>query len=317
MVTEKPDADASKTQYEYQIFDGFLRPRQVQARGPNGGRLVTDTWYNSTGNVDRVSEPYFAFGAPSGNLLPTEDVDTDLQTGYVYDGADRVTDVIAFSAGHEQYRTRTIYGGDRTSVVPPAGGTATTSITDARGQVTQIWYHKGGQPTGEHDTTTYKYTPAGQLALVTNQAGTEWSYTYDQLGRKKTAVDPDAGTTQFFYDEVDRVVKTVNERSKTFETDYDDLGRVTATYEVTAAGRVKQTETQWDRRFKGQQYAQIRYVNGQQYVMATTNQDSLYRPTEVRYSIPADAGEALKGLYVFTTSYNTDGTVQGDRKSVV
>ncbi|MEV4352142.1 polymorphic toxin-type HINT domain-containing protein [Actinoplanes sp. NPDC049596] len=311
VVTEKPDSDATKTQYEYQIFDGFLRPRQVQAPAPGGRRLVTDTWYTSTGKVDRVSEPYAADGAPAPVLLPTEDVDTDLQTGYVYDGADRVTDVIAFSAGHEQYRTTTSYGGDRTMVTPPTGGTATTSITDARGQTTAIWYHKGATPTGAHDTTTYKYTPAGLLSEVTNQAGTKWGYTYDQLGRKKTAVDPDAGTTTFTYDEVDRVTRTVNQRGKTFDTEYDDLGRVTGTFEVTTAGRTQLTETQWDRKFKGQQYAQIKFVNGQQYVVATTNQDALYRPTEVKYSIPADAGDALKGVYTFTTSYNTDGTVQG------
>ncbi|GLW35249.1 polymorphic toxin-type HINT domain-containing protein [Actinoplanes regularis] len=313
IITEKPDTNPAKTQYEYQIYDGFMRPRQVQAPGPNGGRLVTDTWYTSTGQVDRVSEPYYAAGTPSGNLLPTENVDTDIQTGYVYDGVGRVTDVISFSAGKEVTRSRTVYEGDRTHSIPPAGGVATTAISDARGQLTELWHYKDAAAGigSAHDTTRYEYTPAGQLSLVRNNAGTEWKTTYDQLGRKTSTIDPDAGTTRFEYDVMDRLVRTVNARQQTIETEYDDLGRTTGTFEVTATGRTQLTKAVYDTKAKGQLYTSTRFVNGQQYIAATTILDNLYRPTEVKYIVPQDAGANLAGTYTFTTSYNVDGTIQG------
>ncbi|BBH68009.1 hypothetical protein ACTI_46940 [Actinoplanes sp. OR16] len=309
--TEKPDVEASKTQVEYQIFDGFMRPRQLQVQGPNGGRLVSDTWYNGIGSVDRTSEPYFAAGAPAGQLLPTEHADTDQETGYVYDGAGRISHTITFSKGKELWRSSTAYEGDRAHLTPPKGGTATTSISDARGRMVQLWHYEGGTPTGTHKTTFYDYTPAGQLAKVTDPDGNIWASTYDQVGRKVTSSDPDAGTTSFGYDVVDRLTSTQDARGRKIETVYDDLGRVTGTFEVAGTTRTQLTKNVYDSLMKGQPYSSTRYVNGQEYITATTAMDNLYRPLRSIYSIPADAGTNLAGVYTFNSSYNADGTQQG------
>ena len=36
---------------QYELYDGHLRPRQIQSEGPESGRLVTDTFYTGTGQV--------------------------------------------------------------------------------------------------------------------------------------------------------------------------------------------------------------------------------------------------------------------------
>jgi len=315
--TEKAGKNANDPFVEFQIYDGFMRPRQVQTEGPakndgTPGRLVADTWYTSTGQVDRVSEPYYADGAPSGGLLPTLDVDTDRQTRYLYDGADRVTSTLAMSAGHEKWRTTTVYEGDRTHVTPPAGGVATTSIIDAGGNVEQRWHYKGSTPSGDHDTTKYTYTPAGQLSTVTDPDGNVWEYYYDQLGRKTRTEDPDAGKTSYGYDNVDRLTSTTDARGRRIDTEYDVLGRATGTFEVKPdASRVQLTKSDYDEKAKGQLYKSTRFVNGQAYISAVMILDNLYRPLETRYIVPADAGENLAGSYTFTSSYNIDGTAQG------
>jgi hypothetical protein len=40
----------------------------------------------------------------------------------------------------EQWRTTTIPDGDRTTTIPPAGGTASTTITNGLGQTVQLLY---------------------------------------------------------------------------------------------------------------------------------------------------------------------------------
>jgi RHS repeat-associated protein len=309
--TEKPDVEPSRTQVDYQIFDGFMRPRQVQAPGPNGGRLVSDTWYNAIGNVERTSEPYFAAGAASGALLPTEHADTDQETGFVYDGAGRVKHTITFSKGKELWRSSTAYEGDRAHLTPPQGGTATTSISDARGRMVQLWHYQGGTPTGSHDTTFYDYTPGGQLEKVTDPDGNSWTTKYDQIGRKVSSTDPDSGSTTYTYDEVDRLTSTQDARGRKIQTEYDDLGRVTGTFEVVGSARTQLTKNVYDSLSKGQPYSSTRYVNGQEYTSATIAVDNLYRPLRSIYSIPADAGTNLAGVYYFNSSYNADGTQQG------
>ncbi|GAA2521109.1 RHS repeat-associated core domain-containing protein [Winogradskya humida] len=298
---------------EWQIFDGFLRPRQVQGEGPDG-RMVADTWYTSTGEVDRMGEARWVTGSPSSELLLTNRNDPDLSTGYLYDGLDRVTDTITFVAGQEKWRSRTYYGGDRTYVQPPQGGVATATITDARGQVTEQWQFKtnpaSGKPSGAHDTTKYTYTAAGQLATVTDPDQDVWSYAYNQAGQRISATDPDSGTGTFAYDTAGRLLSTEDARHRKIETEYDDLGRVTATYEVAGTVRTPLTKQTWDVKAKGQPYISTRFVNNQQYASAVMTMDDFYRPLETRYVIPADAGSGLSGTYSFFTAYNTDGTLQ-------
>lgn len=53
------------------------------------------------------------------------------QAETVFDGAGRETVAKHVPHGAEQWRTTTTYGGDRTSVDPPTGGTATTSCDES------------------------------------------------------------------------------------------------------------------------------------------------------------------------------------------
>ncbi|MBN1173405.1 MAG: hypothetical protein JXA67_14635, partial [Micromonosporaceae bacterium] len=294
---------------EYQVYDGFLRPRQTQAPGTAGGRLVTDTFYTATGQVAKANDTYYAAGAPAGDLLPVTDGDVDLQMVYAYDGADRVTDTITLVAGQERWRTVTSYGGDRVHIDPPAGGTPTTTISDARGRTVEVRHYSGAGPAGDFEATGYAYTPGGLLSQVVDPSGNTWSYGYDQRGRKTWAEDPDAGRTTLGYDDRDLLTSTTDARGVTVSSVYDVLGRQTATYQGDPVTGTKLSVWVYDTLLKGQLSYSSRYVNGQAYTVAIPGRDEFYRALRIRYSIPADGG-ALKGTYTFNTAYNRDGTVQ-------
>ncbi|WP_433042736.1 RHS repeat-associated core domain-containing protein [Dactylosporangium sp. CS-033363] len=298
---------------QWDIYDGHLRPRQVQSEGPENGRLVADTFYTATGQVKKTYATYHAAGAPSDQLLVVDNGDVDGQTWFEYDGADRPVAEITAVAGDERWRTTTTYAGDRVHVDPPDGGVAATTIADARGQKTALRRYKGGSPTGDYEETTYTWTAAGQMASLTDPAGNEWTWEYDQRGRQTAINDPDAGRTETTYDDLDRPETTKDARNNLLTTVYDKIGRKTAVWSGTVTTGTKLAGWTYDTLYKGQLYSATRYVDGKAYGVFYTNLDDAYRVKSTTYSVPSVPGmEGLAGQYTFTTTYNRDGSLQGN-----
>ncbi|MET7961534.1 polymorphic toxin-type HINT domain-containing protein [Micromonospora zamorensis] len=307
--TERRQNDGSYS-VEYKLHDGHLRPRQVQTEGPDGTRLIADTFYTGTGKLAKTYATYSVAGTPTDAIYPAVNGDVNGQTLYVYDGADRVKAEIFAVAGNEKWRTTSTYSGDRTSVDPPQGGTPTTTVMNALGQTTQLLQYKGADPSGPADTTAYTYTKAGQLATVTDPAGNVWRHKYDQLGRKIESTDPDSGTSTTQYDDLDRAVSTVSGAGKRISTTYDDIGRRTALYKGTAATGELLSSWTYDLEMLGHLSSTSRWVDGAEYATYVGTYDEFYRPHATYYQVPEHAGAELAGLYTFGTEYNRDGSIQ-------
>ncbi|MFF3246850.1 polymorphic toxin-type HINT domain-containing protein [Streptomyces sp. NPDC002870] len=310
--TEKVEIDGSYGS-EYQLYDGLLRPRQIQTEGPGGTRMVADSFYDGTGKVKKTNSTYNAAGAPSDELLIVHNGEVGAQSLLQFDGLGRTTAEITAVSGVEQWRSTITYNGERVDVDPPTGGVPTTTITDAGGRTTEMWHHHGASPSPStgHDTTKYTYTPAGQLETVTDAKNNVWRYEYDQLSRKTKSIDPDAGTSTTEYDSLDRPVKTTDGRGRQISTVYDKLGRPVTTWEGEANTGTKLTETRYDKAgWLGQAWASLSYISATEYFASVTQSlDNFYRPLKTAYTVPASQG-ALAGTYVFTNAYNRDGTVQ-------
>jgi RHS repeat-associated protein len=249
VVTTSTINDTGAYQASEQLYDSLGRLAETQDETADGGRDVTDTYYNSDGWKQLVSNSYYASGAPDGTLVGQPDKMVPSQTGYVYDGDGRVIRQIAYSMATETWETDTTYGGDYTTVTPkavsnnvdnlPQGGTAQTTFTDGRGLTTAIYqYHAGvpaspSDPASDYDQTQYTYTPAQQLATITDAAGNTWSYGYDLLGDQKSQSDPDAGAVSSLYDPAGQLMSTTDARGKTISYTYDADGRKTAEYDTT------------------------------------------------------------------------------------
>ncbi|MGW8748412.1 RHS repeat domain-containing protein [Streptomyces sp. NPDC055794] len=301
-----PNAVATKTlQHDgtyttsYQIYDGLLRERETQAPAVGtADRLITETRYDTRGLASKTYSSYYADGAPSATLVTAIDSAVPAMVENLYDGQGRVTDAIARHNGDEAYRTKTLYGGDRTTVIPPSGGTATTTITDVQGRTTELLQYTNADRT-QHQSTRYTYGKYDEPDTVTDPAGNTWTYTYDARGQKTDADDPDKGKTHTTYDTLGRATTVTDARGITLTSGYDDLGR----QRTLKKSSTLLAEWTYDTVAKGQLTSSTRYIDGKAYTTATTAYNDAYQPTESTVTIPTDAG-ALAGSYTWTFGYN-------------
>ncbi|WP_459246770.1 polymorphic toxin-type HINT domain-containing protein [Streptomyces youssoufiensis] len=300
----------------YVLYDGYLRPRQTQSPGPDGGRVLTDTFYDERGLTTKTFAPYYATDNPQKSLFkPADALSVESQTRHTYDGLGRETlaQEIAGNGdgGAVLATTRTVHGGDRTTVIPPEGGTATTTLVDARGKTSELWQHHTRSATAAHDTTRYRYTPSGELAEVTDPAGNTWTFAYDQLGRKVRTGDPDRGVTTHTYDDRGQLTSTTDARDTTLVHDYDGLGRRTGIREGDRTGKLRATWV-YDTLSgaKGHLAESTRYVDGAAYTSKVTMRDQLYQPMKTSIVIPEKEG-ALAGTHQTGTAYHANGLTAG------
>ncbi|PIB08088.1 hypothetical protein B1C81_16915 [Streptomyces sp. HG99] len=300
----------------YLLYDGFLRPRQTQQPGPDGGRLLTDTFYDERGLAAKEFATYYAEGAPSAGLFKPQDaLSVETQTRSTYDGLGRPTEVREIAGngdgGTVLNITKTIYGGDRTTVIPPVGGTATTTLTDARGQTTEVRQHHARSAEADYDTTKYAYTPRGELTKVTDAEGNAWTYGYDLLGQQIATSDPDKGSATSRYDDRGQLTSTTDARGTTLAYVHDGLGRQTELHKDSPTGELR-AKWVYDTisGAKGHLAESTRYDGANAYTAMVVAYDRLYRPQRTSVTVPSSEG-ALAGTYVTTTSYGVSGLVKG------
>ncbi|MFJ8646223.1 polymorphic toxin-type HINT domain-containing protein [Streptomyces sp. NPDC093546] len=306
VITTKKLLERGTYRTSYDIYDGALRLRQTQQPALDGGRVITDTFYDSRGLIWKENGAHFNDQAPSAGLWISDDNKVPASTRMEYDGMGRPVATIARKLGTETWRTTTSYGGDWVAVDPPKGDIPTKALIDAKGRKTQLQQFKGDSPSGTFDKIDYTYERRGLLESVTDQAGNRWSYKYDIRGRAYETTDPDKGTSKTTYDQGDRVLTVTDGRvpAKTIAFAYDTLGRVTATHEGSLSGP-KLTEQTYDSLpdALGLPVASTRYVDGNAYTQAVTSYDTEYRPLGNKVTIPASE-KNLAGDYVYINTYS-------------
>src|SRR5581483_4958850 len=149
-VGTKALKDDGSYETSYDLYDSLLQPRQTQDPAPGGGRVITDTIYDSRGLEVKVNDDYYADGDPSTDLfVPNSDGDIPSQTVTSYDTMERPVAEVFKVHGNEKWRTTLAYPGmDRVDITPPKGGTAMTEITDGLGQVVERRAYHNPTPTG-------------------------------------------------------------------------------------------------------------------------------------------------------------------------
>ncbi|MFE9698825.1 RHS repeat-associated core domain-containing protein [Streptomyces sp. NPDC006270] len=296
--TLKQNGDYNTT---YALYDGLLRERQTQS--PATGtqdRIMTETHYDTRGWAWQTYAPYYAKGAPSATLASAavNTVPTAVQNHF--DGLGRVTDALSVKFGDEQWRSKTVYEGDRTTVIPPKGGTASTTVTDARGRTTELLQYTNTARTASQKTT-YTYGKYDEPSTVTDPDGNSWTYTFDSRGQKTKSDDPDKGVTETTYNALGQAVTTTDERGVALTTEYDVLGRRTAVKQ----GGTTLSEWIYDTLAKGRLTSSTRYVGTAEYTTATDAFNDRYQPTSTTSTIPAAAG-GLAGTFTWTYGYDPE-----------
>ncbi|MEV7279498.1 polymorphic toxin-type HINT domain-containing protein [Streptomyces sp. NPDC093111] len=303
VITNKALLDDGTYRTSYDIYDASLRIRQTQMEALGGGRVISDTFYNSLGQVWKSNGAYYTEGTASGVQWGPKDNEVPSSTMTQYDGSGRATAQISRKFGVETSRTTTAYGGDNITVDPPKGETPTRAFLDGAGRKTELRFFKADSPTGAYDTTRYTYDRRGALESVVDQAGDRWSFEYDIRGRQTKQSDPDKGETTVKFGKGDRLESMTDARGKTVAPEYDVLGRIVATHEDSVTGPTL-TSTTYDTLpgAIGLPVSSTRYVDGNAYKQEVTGYDTEYRPTGSKITIPASEG-ALAGTYSFSSGY--------------
>jgi RHS repeat-associated protein len=205
-----------------QQFDGFGRIRHVKATSPDGTlskMIKVDKEYDGRGNLISETVPYYREQYSDASPAP--------RTTYQYDALDRqiarilpdgeiYKTLYGFNPGVESFRWEATY--DRT----PRKISATRYDAFDRVRATEQYKEDGTQV-----NTLFSWDAADQLVRITDPILAQWVYTYDTLGRRTSANDPDLGVTTYHYDIADRLLWQKDSRKTSISYTYDALSRVT------------------------------------------------------------------------------------------
>ncbi|MFJ9961287.1 polymorphic toxin-type HINT domain-containing protein [Streptomyces avermitilis] len=320
-------ADGATYTTSYALYDAQLRPIQTQVTSPKGGRVLTDTRYDSRGLAyetyadvyDNTTEPTSTYSqVPYGS---------GSQTGTEFDGAGRPTTSTLLVDGVKKWSTTTTYTGDSTATTAVQGGNAIRAITDVFGRTVETRTYAGTAPNdteyGATTGTSYTsvrntYTGDDKQDTITGPDNAKWSYTYDLFGRQVKSVDPDKGTTVTGYTDLDQIDTAKDAENRVLLYGYDELGRTTDLWQTTRTDANKLAAWTFDTVLKGLPTASTRYEGGKSYTRKVTAYDTLGRATATALTLPSDdplvTSGAVGATTAFETTYRLDGTV-GSTKS--
>ncbi|MFD5880899.1 RHS repeat domain-containing protein [Streptomyces yangpuensis] len=320
-------ADGTNYKTVYSIADALLRPLQTQTPSPNGGRLLTDTRYDSRGLAyESYADIWDKDKAPEGTYARAEYGSTPAQTETVFDGMGRAVTSSLLVYGVKKQTTSTTYTGDSVATTALQGGTASRTITDALGRTTETRTYGGTVPNDpafggtapgtSYTSVSHTFTLDGKQATITGPDSAKWTYGYDLFGRKVSSSDPDKGTATTSYTVLDQVASSKDARNTVLEYGYDELGRKTGLWTSPKSDANKLAAWTYDTVRKGSPADSTRYeggLTGKAYTKSVTAYDTLGRPATTRLTLPGNDPLVTSGAIAVTTdhtvNYRLDGTL--------
>ncbi|WP_442810528.1 polymorphic toxin-type HINT domain-containing protein [Streptomyces sp. Wh19] len=329
VATIKGDNKTYRTSYA--ITDALLRPLQTQTESSLGGRILTDTRYDSRGLAyETYADIYDEKNAPDGKYFQASYAHTPSLTRTTYDQAARPTTSTFTVLGEDRWSTTTSYTGDSTATTAVKGGNATRTITDALGRTAETRTYAGTEPndtaygatTGTAYTRVkYDYTRDGKQSQITGIDDAKWTYTYDLFGRQTGTTDPDKGASTTEYTELDQIDSTTDSRNAKLLYGYDEIGRKTGLWQTTRTDANKLAQWTFDTLLKGKPTASTRYVGGttgQAYTKQVTAYDTLGRAITTDVVLPSDdplvTSGAVQPTLTFGVDYFLDGSLSNTKE---
>lgn len=225
------------------FLDAFDRKIEVKKEVSGGKWVVTQTIYDTRGNIKKQVQPYFSSSGTFEALNISK-----IGNYFNYDALNRIT-----SINNPLGTTTNTYTGWEIKTVDPEGHEKTVG-KDARGNLIRVQEKNGG----ETYITNYSYDALGQLMSTQDAQGNIRSYDYDSLGRRKfqtqlatddkwryqydangnltQKTDPKNQITVYSYDEMDRILtedfqgESGTEYTYQYDTGANAIGRLNKVY---------------------------------------------------------------------------------------
>jgi RHS repeat-associated protein len=213
--------------FERTYYDGLARPWMVQSYGDaSGDPLRTrDMIYDPRGNLKQSSLPRFA----------GESAQWTVNT---YDWQDRLLTKVNPDNSQQTYTYYVIAQQTVTGI--PNRPVIDIRMTDEEGKQHRTLKDKDDNTifvatmlSGTWINEYRGFDILARLVTVRDHAGAVWNYTYDMLGNRLTASDPDLGNWSYSYDLANRLIGQTDARGAVTALTYDQMGRL-LTKTVTA-----------------------------------------------------------------------------------
>ena len=329
VITTQSLDDAGGYVTSTKLYDSLLRLRQTQTPTPQGGMLVSDNFYDSRGWLWKTNNDWWDSGTNPGSTIVTiPDSQVPDQTVTQFDGLGRPLIVTSYDDSVVKSTAYTLYTGDKATSVPPAGGTATTTTSDALGRTTELdayttapsvttGTNAGGFPTvtlsgGTSQATDYSYETRGWLSSIKDvSTGEQWTRTYNPLGQVISTTSPNAGTTSMTYDPNGNMASTKDANGHTITYTYDPLNRLTGEYDGTSTSAPQIASFTYDNSNNavsgmtdpiGELTTETSTYNGNTYTFQQTGFNSFGESLGEKVTLPAAEGN-LAGTYSLAQTY--------------
>ena len=192
---QKTGNDGSQTE---SWFDKLGREIRSGVKGFDGTMIYTTTVYNTLGQVESVTDPYYSNG-------------TGLLNTFLYDSYGRKTSLTRPSGRNTTW----------------AYNNSTTTETTAGKSFSKTYSSDGtiSAATDAGGTINYTYYNDGKVKSITAPGGITTSMQYDPAGNQNQLVDPSAGTTSYTYNGFGELTYQQNAKAQTTQLTYYDDGR--------------------------------------------------------------------------------------------
>ncbi len=277
-----PTASTRTFTKQVELYNAYGELQQTQSDAADSGSMITDQAFDPHGWVTTRQNGYYVTGAPTTTVVvPSNVANINHRTVTTYDLAGRDTRTDLYNGTALTSSTTTVYGGDRVTVLPPTGATATTTVVNVLDQPTSVlqW---SVRPTftgdtytgGSAVTATYGYDSAGRNTVMSN-AGTSYTTTYDLSDRVVAKTDPDTGASSSVFNDYGELVSSTDARGVTVTNSYDGSGRLIG----QASGASPLTKFVYDTLKPGLLTSSSRIVGSTEYRSSVTGYDGAGRAT--------------------------------------
>jgi RHS repeat-associated protein len=219
---DTPAADNSGNQWMRSYLDGLGRTYQTTQKGPTPSQtIISSATFLPRGETGSKTPAHY-----DGESVPAET--------FSYDQLGRLT---RQTHGDGTFVTRSYGLGTTTDTDELAH--AETNMVDVFGHLVSHTETVGGVPA----IVTHQYDVRGNLIQTSDGTGNVWSFTFDSLGRRILANDPDTGSASYVYDAAGHMTSLTDAKGQTTTFTYDAIGRRSS--KTTLAGTAAAATVQW------------------------------------------------------------------------